>query len=77
MCFEVSEDEWRIREIDPGSLLSLLSGLHEGITSVVLDPLPEMVAGETLGLVNVSRREFMEGLLNRKSPFRTARGQAR
>lgn len=65
--FELPEGVWRVREATPEECLSLLSGPYAHVTSVALDPLPDMVACEMLGLVNVSRREFVGRLLDRKS----------
>ena len=62
LCYEASVEEWEVRETDPDDLLLLLLEPRAGIKSVSLDPLPDMVAGATLGLVSVSREEFVERL---------------
>ncbi len=36
-----------------------------GVKHVALDPLPEMVAERTLGLVSLSRERFLELMLSR------------
>lgn len=64
--FEFSE-EWWVREATPDECLSLLLGPYAHVTSVALDPLPDMVACKMLGLVNISRREFLSRLQGRKS----------
>ena len=66
--FELPESEWKVRETTPGEFLSLLSGPYMGVKNVALDPLPDMIASEMLGLVNVSRGEFVRRLLTAKSP---------
>ncbi|CAN5609524.1 hypothetical protein BH24ACT22_BH24ACT22_12340 [soil metagenome] len=60
--FEVSDGEWQVIETKPDKLLTLISTSHASIKSVALDPLPNMVAGATLALVSVSRRQFAERL---------------
>src|ERR687889_296301 len=57
------DDRWRTRESTAGELTSVLSGPHAGVKEVALDPLPEMVAQRTLGLVSLSRERFMDLLL--------------
>ena len=59
------EPGWWVRESGAGEIVSVLYGLCAGVRSVVLDPLPEMVAEEAVGLVRLSRKRFLEHLLSR------------
>ena len=56
---------WWVRESGAGEIVSVLYGLCAGVRCVVLDPLPEMVAEEAVGLVGLSRKRFLEHLLSR------------
>ena len=56
---------WRVRESTAGELISVLCGPCVGANEVALDPLPEMVAEGTLGLVNLSRKRFVNLVLTR------------
>ena len=60
---EAKDDRWRARESTAEELISVLSGPRAGVKEVALDPLPEMVAQRTLGLVSLSRERFMDLLL--------------
>src|ERR687890_1923022 len=60
---EAKDDRWRARESTAEELISVLSGPCAGVKEVALDPLPEMVAQRTLGLVSLSRERFMDLLL--------------
>ena len=60
---EVSEKGWRVRECTCGELASILCALRMDVRHVALDPLPEMVAGSSVGLVRLSRKAFVEALL--------------
>lgn len=53
------------QESTAGELISVLCGPCAGAKEVSLDPLPEMVAEGTLGLVNLSRKRFMNLVLTR------------
>jgi hypothetical protein len=57
------DDGWRIRESRIGELISLLYGPCAGVKEVALDPLPEMVAERTVGLVSLDRERFIESAL--------------
>ena len=59
----VSEKGWRVRESTCGELASVLYGPCRDVGHVSLDPLPEIVCGRTVGLVSLSRRDFVEALL--------------
>ena len=65
---EAKDDGWRARESTVGELISVLSGPRAGVKEVALDPLPEMVAQRTLGLVNLSRERFIDLVLSRGWP---------
>jgi hypothetical protein len=56
---------WQVRESTAGELISVLCGACAGAKEVSLDPLPEMVAEGTLGLVNLSRKRFVNLVLSR------------
>lgn len=64
--FRESGSSWRVRECTAGELISVLYGPCASATYVSLDPLPEMVAGGTLGLVSLSRKRFVYHVLNRE-----------
>jgi len=51
--------------ISPGELVSVLFGPCADVRSVVLGPLPDMVAQETIGLVSVGRERFVEQLVSK------------
>jgi hypothetical protein len=57
------EQDWRVREISAGELVSILYGPCAGVGRVALDPSPEMAA-ETLGLVSVSRERFVNWIVD-------------
>ena len=54
-----------MRESGAGEIVSVLYGPCASARSVVLDPLPEMVAEEAVGLVSLSRKRFVEQLVGR------------
>ncbi len=56
---------WGVRESGAGEIVSVLYGPCVGVRGVVLDPLPEMVAEEAVGLVSLSRKRFVEHLVGR------------
>ena len=56
-------DSWRARESGAGELVSMLYGPYAGVERVVLDPLPETLAGRTVGLVGLDRERFVHLLL--------------
>jgi len=51
---------WRVAESGAGELVSVLFGLCREVEEVALDPLPEMVAEMTVGLVSLDRGYFIE-----------------
>jgi hypothetical protein len=65
---EAGDDGWWARESTAGELISVLYGPCAGAKGVALDPLPEMVAQRTLGLVSLSRECFMDLVLSRGWP---------
>jgi hypothetical protein len=62
----VGFEGWQARESTAGELISVLYGPCAGVKCVVLDPLPEMIAQRTLGLVSLSRERFVELVLSRE-----------
>jgi hypothetical protein len=60
---------WQARESTPGELISVLYGLCAGVERVALDPLPEMIAERTVGLISLSRERFMDLVLSRERPL--------
>jgi hypothetical protein len=65
--FQAAGSGWRVRESTAGELVSVLCGPCASAMEVCLDPLPEMVAEGTLGLVNLSRKRFVNLVLPRGS----------
>ena len=57
------EGNWRARESRAVDLVSVLRGPCADVTSVALDPLPEMLEDGTLALVGVKRKSFLEHIL--------------
>ena len=57
--------DWWVRESGAGEIVSVLYGPCAGVRSVVLDPLPEMVADGAVDLVRLSRKRFVEHLVGR------------
>ena len=63
--FQAAGSGWQARESTAGELVSVLCGPCAGAKEVSLDPLPEMIAEGTLGLVNLSRKRFVNLVLSR------------
>jgi hypothetical protein len=61
---------WGVRESSAGELVSVLCGPCADVKEVALDPLPEMVAGSTVGLVSLPRERFIEQSLRWSTPSR-------
>ena len=59
------ESGWRARESSAGELISVLCGPLADVEGVALDPLPEMLEGGTIELVEVERRRFVGQLLEK------------
>jgi hypothetical protein len=51
---------WEVKDAMTGELVSVLYGPCMGVKDVALDPLPEMVAHRTVGLVSLLRERFTE-----------------
>jgi hypothetical protein len=66
-------DGWGVRESSAGELVSVLYGPCAEVKEVALDPLPEMVAGSTVGLVSLPRERFIEQSLRWSTPSRPER----
>ena len=65
-------EDWRVRESRTGELVSVLYGPScADVKEVALDPLPEMVAEKTVGLVSLLRERFIQVITARR---RRARG---
>jgi hypothetical protein len=58
------DDGWRARESSAGEIVSVLYGPCSGAEGVALDPLPEMMADETLALIRLGRKRFSGWLLS-------------
>jgi len=71
-------DGWQVSESRGGGLVSMLYvyGLCAGVKDVALDPLPEMVADRTVGLVSLDRERFIRCLLARKGFCEPDRGSS-
>jgi len=55
---------WRVRQTTPGELLSMLYASCAGVEKVALDPPPPGIVGEALvGLVSLSRNDFVRALM--------------
>ncbi len=63
--WEVEGEGWQVRECTVGEIISVLYDPCVGVKHVALDPLPEMVAERTLGLVSLSRERVLELMLSR------------
>jgi hypothetical protein len=51
--------DWRATESGARELMSSLCGPCAGVREVALDPLPEMVADRSVGLVSLCRERFL------------------
>jgi hypothetical protein len=56
-------DGWQVSESRAGELVSMLYGPCTSVKKVALDPVPEMVADRTVGLVSLDRKRFIRRLL--------------
>lgn len=57
---------WRARKTMTGELISVLYGPCTSVKQVVLDPLPEMVAERTVGLLSLHRERFVDYVMTRE-----------
>ena len=60
----------RVTESGAGELVSVLYGLCGEVEEVALDPLPEMVAERTVGLVSLDRGFFIERITTSRRALR-------
>jgi hypothetical protein len=65
---------WHKRKVTAGELLWMLSGPCAAIEFVALDPLPELVQRRMIGLVNLSRKRFVAGLIDKVASSATRPG---
>ncbi len=63
LWLEVSSHGWRTRESSAGELISVLYGPCKGVEKVVLDPLPQLLAEKTVGLVSMERERFVDCIM--------------
>ncbi|MDP9474465.1 MAG: hypothetical protein M3R38_01990 [Actinomycetota bacterium] len=66
---------WRIRETPTGELISILCGPCASVSSIALDPSPEMAKAEIIGLVTIARERFLDRIVapGRRTPVPVAR----
>ena len=72
---QVEPGGWQARESTNGELISVLYGPCARVERVALDPLPEMVAERTVGLVSLSRERFVDLVLSRERPLKPKRNR--
>ena len=60
LTFSGLGDDWHIHESAPAELVPMLYGPWADVKDVALDPLPEMVAERTIGLVSLRRNRFVK-----------------
>lgn len=70
---QVGFEGWQARESTAGELISVLYGPCASVGHVALDPLPEMVAERTVGLVSLRRERFVDLVLSRERSPSTKR----
>ena len=66
---QVGCDGWQARQSTAGELISALYGPCASVERVALDPLPEMAAERTVGLVSLGRERFVDLVLSRERPL--------
>lgn len=66
---------WRIKETADGELTSMLRGQYASVRLVSLDPLPELVYHRMIGLVNLSKEQFVEDLISKSWSRRETAGK--
>src|SRR5919112_6412773 len=64
---KTTEDGWKVREITPGQLVSILYGSCADVGRVMLDPLPEIGALMQISLVGMDRGDFVESVMGARS----------
>lgn len=65
LSLEALGEGWGLRRADAGELASTLAGPCSGVEFVALDPLPQMLRRETVGLVSLSRERFVHRLIQK------------
>lgn len=75
--FEVTDDGWKVRESGAGELVSVLHGPCADVEEVALDPLPEMLAEGTVGLVSLPRESFLDRIVVERTPVMRRRPEPR
>jgi hypothetical protein len=73
---QTTEDGWKVREITPGQLVSILYGPCADVGRVMLDPLPEIGALMQISLVGMDRGDFVESVMGARSldtPYKPSR----
>ncbi len=58
-----SQTRWRLRKTTAGELVSILFTFWTDLGFVVLDPLPELISEGVVGLVRLSREDFIDHLI--------------
>jgi hypothetical protein len=66
--WEARSGGWQARKSTAKELISVLYGPCAGVERVALDPLPEMLAERTVGLVSLGRERFAELVLSKERP---------
>lgn len=67
LWFRGVEDGWEVRETTAGELVSVLYGPCTHVGRVILDPLPEIWAGESLELASVACKDFVKTVMGARS----------
>lgn len=66
--FGVSGTGWWVRETTAGELISILYGPCAGVEKVALDPPPGLLGEAAVGLVSLSRKDFVRILVAEGGP---------
>src|SRR5918998_2858413 len=64
---QTTEDGWKVREITPGQLVSILYGPCAHVGRVMLDPLPEIGVRMQISLLGMDRNDFVESVMGARS----------
>ncbi len=73
--FRGVEDGWEVGETAAGELVSVLYGPCAHVGRVILDPLPEIWAGESLEPASVARKDFVKTVMGARSFRRCPQGR--
>lgn len=65
---EAPASGWTARETMTGELVSILYGPCSGVSEVALDPLPEILDKDLMGLISLDRDSFVDVLLEKECP---------